>query len=199
MGKYIIEKLVLYKIISEEETEIYQFGMECLALKLIHIISYLCIAICLKMLPESIVVGCVLIPLRRSAGGYHAKTRIRCYMFSCFYVFIILCVIKIVTNQLVWWVALALADIIIFYKSPIDNDNKRLDKKEIDYYRKKSRYILIFINLCCILLVVFNLFHIAILLICGVSAAAILLVIQIISKIVYTKCINNLVNLFVQK
>lgn len=199
MGKYIIEKLVLYKIISEEETEIYQFGMVCLALKLIHIISYLCIAICLKMLPESIVVGCVLIPLRRSAGGYHAKTRIRCYMFSCFYVFIILCVIKIVTNQLVWWVALALADIIIFYKSPIDNDNKRLDKKEIDYYRKKSRYILIFINLCCILLVVFNLFHIAILLICGVSAAAILLVIQIISKIVYTKCINNLVNLFVQK
>jgi accessory gene regulator B len=193
--KYMIEKLLFYKIIAEEETEIYKFGMECLTLKVVHCISYLCIAACFKMLPELIVIACVLIPLRRNAGGYHARTRMGCYLFSCFYVFIILLVYKTVLNQFVWWGLLVFSDIIIFYMSPIDNENKRLDKKEFEYYRKKSRYILILANLSCILLTAVNLYKIGSLLICGFCAAALLLVIHMISKIFNMKIINELVNL----
>lgn len=193
--KYMIEKLLFYKIIAEEETEIYKFGMECLALKVVHCISYLCIAACFKMLPELIVIACVLIPLRRNVGGYHARTRMGCYLFSCFYVFIILLVYKTVLNQFVWWGLLVFSDIIIFYMSPIDNENKRLDKKEFEYYRKKSRYILILANLSCILLTAVNLYKIGSLLICGICAAALLLVIHMISKIFNMKIINELVNL----
>ena len=78
-----VEKLVSNEIINEKEADLYQFGIECLVLKLIHCISYLCIAACFQMVPQLIVIGCVLIPLRRNAGGYHAKTKMGCYIFSC--------------------------------------------------------------------------------------------------------------------
>ncbi|MGB8452166.1 MAG: accessory gene regulator B family protein [Anaerocolumna sp.] len=181
--EYLIKKLVLYKIITEDETTIYKFGMECLVLKLIHCISYLCIAVCLKKLPELIVIGCVLIPLRRNAGGYHAKTKIGCYIFSCFYVLSILLVSKTVINQFMWWGSLVLSDGIIFFMSPVDNGNKRLDRKEILYYRKKSRYMLIGANISCIVLTAVNLYNIGSLLRWGINAAAFLLVLHLMSEV----------------
>ena len=77
-----VEKLVSNEIINEKEADLYQFGIECLVLKLIHCISYLCIAACFQMVPQLIVIGCVLIPLRRNAGGYHAKTKIFLLLYS---------------------------------------------------------------------------------------------------------------------
>lgn len=197
--EYIIEKLIFHKIILEEDTEIYKFGMECLVLKLLHIISYLCIAAWLKMLPELIVIACVLIPLRRNAGGFHAKTKTGCYMFSCFYVISILLVSKTVISQFLWWGALVLSDAIIFFMSPVDNENKRLDKKEMEYFKKKSRYILILANISCILLTAVHLYQIGSLLRCGVCAAALLMVLHKISKLCNKKVITALVNLVSQK
>ncbi|WP_077610973.1 accessory gene regulator ArgB-like protein [Clostridium sp. Marseille-P2415] len=188
--EHMIEKLVLYNIIPEEETEIYTFGMECLVLKLIHCISYFGIAACLGMLPELIVIGCVLIPLRRSAGGYHAKTRTGCYLFSCFYVFIILFVSKAVINQYMWWGALALSDGVIFFMSPVDNDNKKLDEKETLYYRKKSRHILILVNIGCVLLTVFHFYKTGSLLGYGIYAAAFLLLLQKITAKINKATVN---------
>ncbi len=180
--EYIIEKLVINKIIQEEESEIYKFGMECLVLKLFHCISYIGIAVCLKMLPELAVIGCVLIPLRRNAGGYHAKTKTECYIFSCFYVLIILFVSKTVINQFIWWGALVLSDVIIYLMSPVDNENRRLDKEEALYYRKKSRYILILANISSIILEAVNLYNIGGLLRCGICATAFLMVLGISNK-----------------
>lgn len=191
LKEYIIDKLVLHNIISEKEAEIYKFGMECLALKLIHCISYLCIAACLRLLPELFVIACVLLPLRRNAGGYHARTRIGCYIFSCFYIFIVLCISKAVINQFLWWGALVLSDGLIFSLSPIDNENKRLDKIEFLHYRKKSRYILITANIGCILLTATNYHYIGSLLCCGICAAAFLLVLGMISQIFDRKTINE--------
>lgn len=188
--EHMIEKLVFYNVIPEEETEIYTFGMECLVLKLIHCISYLGIAACFGMLPELIAIGCVLIPLRRSAGGYHAKTRTGCYLFSCFYVFIILFVSKAVINQYVWWGALALSDGVIFFMSPVDNDNKKLDEKETLYYRKKSRHILILVNLCCILLTVLHFYKTGSLLGYGICGAAFLLLLQKITTKINKATVN---------
>lgn len=179
MERFLIKKLKFYNIITEEESEIYAFGIECLVLKLIHCLSYFGIAVCLRMVPELIVIGGVLIPLRRSAGGYHAKTKAGCYMFSCFYIFVLLLLSKAAINQFVWWGVLFLADGILFFMSPLDNNNKKLDIKEIVYYRKKTRYLLIMSNIICILLTSFHFYWIENLLRLGICAAAFLLLLHI--------------------
>ena len=79
----ILFKMQSEKLVDEEDIEIYQFGLECILLKLIHIISYLLIGICMEDVFSLLVSGSILIPLRRKTGGYHAKTRVGCYIFSC--------------------------------------------------------------------------------------------------------------------
>ncbi|RDU24968.1 accessory gene regulator ArgB-like protein [Anaerosacchariphilus polymeriproducens] len=174
--EFFIEQLISNKIISEKEVQIHKFGIECLVLKLIHCISYLSIAIYLNMLTEFIVIGLVLVPLRRNAGGYHAKTKIGCYLFSCCYVLTILLLLKTVTNHFIWWGAFALSDIIIFLRSPVDNRNKRLDKTEVQHFRKKSQKILIFVNISCFVLILMHLYFIGSLLRCGICATALLMI-----------------------
>lgn len=178
----MIEKLIHYKIISEEEAAIYKFGMECLILKFIHCISYFSIAVYLRLVPELLVIGCVLIPLRRSAGGYHAKTKTGCYLFSCFYVLMILLLSKAVIRPWISWGILAFADGILFFLSPLDNNNKKLDEKEILHYRKKTRCILLMGNMICIVLTVFQFYKAESLLCLGICAAACLLLLPIITK-----------------
>ncbi len=81
--KSILIKMQTGKLVDEEEIEIYQFGIECMLLKVVHIVSYLLIGICMRELLSLLVSGSILIPLRRKAGGFHAKTRMGCYIFSC--------------------------------------------------------------------------------------------------------------------
>ncbi len=176
--KYIIKRLITNKLISEEEVEIYKFGLESLILKLLHCVSYLCIGIYLKQLLELIIIATVLIPLRRSAGGYHAKTKVGCYIFSCMFIICILLALQGIHNRFMWWIALAISDLLIIKMSPVDNDNKKLDKSEIDYYTKKSRLVLTFANAICIILTLLNLNQVKIViksLTCGVCGEAALL------------------------
>lgn len=179
---YVIELLLRNHMIIKEEREIYEFGFNCLVLKGIHCVSYFCIAAMLGMIPELLVIGCVLIPLRRNAGGYHAKTKMGCYVFSCTYIFIILLISRVFDQSIVCLMALALADGIIIRYSPVDNENKRLDEKELLYYRKKSRILLIAINLCYFtfgfLLNTFLLFPIGPFISLGVCASAFLLILE---------------------
>lgn len=187
-----VEKLISNEIITAKEADLYKFGIECLALKLIHCISYLCIAACFKMVPELIVIGCILIPLRRNAGGYHAKTKMGCYIFSCFYIAIILFVSKAEIDQVLWWGAFALSDAVIFFKSPVDNENKRLDGEEVIHYRRKARYILILANTGCLALTAVHFHYIGNLFRCAVCAAALLLVIHdITEKVLQIKPVSS--------
>lgn len=172
------KKLVCYHIIAEDDAEIYKFGMECLILKIIHCISYLWIAVCLQRVPELILIGSVLIPLRRNAGGYHAKTKTGCYLFSCCYIFIILLLSHFTINQFLLWGLLVLSDIIIYVMSPADNENKRLDEKEKEFYRKKAREILILANICIIVFDAIQFVTIGGLIRWAICAAAFLLVLQ---------------------
>lgn len=79
--RVILECSISESCISEDDLEIYNFGLECMFLKLLHYISYLIIGIALDSLLSLFVSACIFIPLRTKAGGYHANTRIGCYFF----------------------------------------------------------------------------------------------------------------------
>ena len=68
--------------------------------------SYIVIGFAMRMIMPMIVTAMVLIPLRRKSGGFHARTRSGCYLFSCSIV-----------------VAVCLLDKIIFPRVIAVNDN----------------------------------------------------------------------------
>lgn len=147
----LVDSLLQNKIISAEEAEIYQFGIECFLLKAVNCLSYLIIAVLMEMLLELLVMGGILIPLRRSAGGYHAKTKVGCYIFSCVVVAAALFVCRVLSMHYVWYAMLFFANFLVFFLAPVDNKNKIMDTAEKRYFREKTLKVLLAANLACFL------------------------------------------------
>lgn len=133
-------------MIPPEESDLYQFGMECMLLKFVHYISYAVIAFVLRMPVELIIMGAGIFVLRKDAGGYHADTKSGCYIFSCFVVFGGLTISKILCFTNIWYCMVLVAEIFIIRVTPIDNCNKILDLEEKNFFRKRIRKKLLFID-----------------------------------------------------
>lgn len=132
-----LKHIISEECIKEEELDIYRFGLECMILKLIHYVSYIIIAIVLHSLPGFLISSCVMIPLRSMAGGYHAKTRVGCYIFSCS-IIIALCLLnKMVLPILIQLVILVIGNIIILFWAPVENENRPLEQVEKNVFRKR--------------------------------------------------------------
>ncbi len=135
------------KLVDEEDIEIYQFGIECMLLKVVHIVSYLLIGICMGEALSLLVSGSILIPLRRKAGGYHAKTRMGCYIFSCGVVFVLCLTNKIVMAPIVGMIGMVAADILIVLFAPVENENRVLEPDERILFRKQALGLLALVNM----------------------------------------------------
>ena len=142
----ILSKMLSEKLVNEDDIEIYQFGLECLLLQLIHIISYIVIGICAGELFSLIVSGSILIPLRRKAGGYHAKTRLGCYLFSCCVVLLLCLVNKAEMALAVRIIEMLAADTLILLFAPLENENRELEPAEKIRFRKQAIVLLLLAN-----------------------------------------------------
>ena len=78
-ARWMVNRLVVNRIINIEDIEIYQFGLESTLLKALHYVSMLIIGFCLNMLLETLAFQIVYAAIRAYAGGYHAD--IRCPLF----------------------------------------------------------------------------------------------------------------------
>ncbi len=145
-------KLVEKGIVREEDIEIYCFGMECLVLKIISFLSCLIIAIFMNSLYEFVIIMLAFIPLRRSAGGYHAKTRLKCYLISCGMLVISLFMCRMDISIVALIGLLFGIDILFLLFAPIDNENKRMDKEEMIFFQNRTRRILLWLNILLMVL-----------------------------------------------
>lgn len=132
-----LKHIISEECIKEEELDIYRFGLECLILKLIHYVSYIIIAIVLHSLPSLLISSCVMIPLRSKAGGYHAKTRVGCYIFSCSMITALCLLNKMVLPISIQIVILVIGNIILLFWAPVENENRPLEQVEINVFRKQ--------------------------------------------------------------
>ncbi len=76
------DNLVRSNVIKEEDAEIYIYGINQIFVSVLNVSSALIIGLILGMFLESIIFMAAYIPLRSFAGGYHAKTPLRCYFTS---------------------------------------------------------------------------------------------------------------------
>lgn len=137
----IIENLIKNNSIDVADVEVYKFGVEATILKLLHYTSYLVIALCMDRFLEFAIIFAVFYIFRRNTGGFHAQTRIGCYLFSCAVIFLSLLATRLSIN---WWSAATISflDIIVLLVlSPVQNSNRNLDTEDIEYFRHRLRIL----------------------------------------------------------
>jgi accessory gene regulator B len=141
----LANQLVKKQIIKSEDIELYQFGIENIIIKVVHIVSYFTIGLIFQLIPELILFLITFIPLRESSGGYHAKTPIKCYVVSCGAVTAALCLIKFMPDFLKQFsmIIALIASLILFIIVPVETENKPLDDSEMSYYKSKAGFIIV--------------------------------------------------------
>ena len=84
--------------------------------------------------------------LRSNAGGYHAKTPLRCYLLSTVIVVVALSGIQYVPwNIQIAVPVLLVSCVIIVGRAPMEDANKPLDAIEKLVYKKRTRGVLAFV------------------------------------------------------
>lgn len=84
--KYITEsiskKLLILNLITNSQLAICNYGIEVLISSIINILTILLCSLFFNTVWHGIIFLIVFVPLRTTLGGYHAKTRIKCFLIS---------------------------------------------------------------------------------------------------------------------
>ncbi len=132
-AKYLTEE----DCICAEEADAYRFGIEVTFLKLVHIASYLLIAVCMKRVLEFIVIFGIFYVFRKNTGGFHARTRLGCYLFSCTAVAAALLLAGAELSGKITMGLTAACLIVLFCISPVRHENRSLEEEEISFFRRR--------------------------------------------------------------
>lgn len=144
-------------VISSEEVEIVEYGLENLGSSLLGMSITLIIGCCFDFLLGSILLWLLIFPLRKNAGGFHAETKGRCLLFSSIMLFVaIICFWQIRWSEIGYILIATFFFIVIFLMAPVENDNKYLEHVEYRVYRKRTRIILLFEGMLLVLASAFN-------------------------------------------
>lgn len=81
LSRKIGNDLIKSDIVKAEDAKIYIYGINQILTYVINVFSALIIGAILGVFLEITVFMAAYIPLRSFAGGYHAKTPLRCYIF----------------------------------------------------------------------------------------------------------------------
>ncbi len=99
--------------------------------------------LCGMLFPSILFLVCYM-PLRSFCGGYHAKTHIRCFIYSVIMITGILLMSKYFTfNIIVYEVLILISLVIILLMAPVEDQNKTLDNDEKRVFRKKACSIVV--------------------------------------------------------
>lgn len=138
----ITESLIRIGVIHPSDREIYRYGFQQGLLLLLNLLSALIIAVVMGMVKETLVFLGAFIPLRSFAGGFHLNSKIQCYVMSMIVIVLVLLAIK---SELIsfgcYYLLISISHIIIFFLSPVEDVNKRLDELERRTYQRLSRII----------------------------------------------------------
>lgn len=166
MIKLISDKVACYLCKDEDCKDnygLYEYAVYIILSSLCHIATIIALGLCFNLLVESLMLYFSFIAIRKFAGGYHAKTPVRCYVFSVIstvFILVVMKIILVVDSLLIMYGLLLLGlicVILICMLSPIDTDNNPLNNREKKVYKTISvvasitifsvSYVLIFCSL----------------------------------------------------
>lgn len=97
IAEKLAKRLVRENLISESMVEIYQYGIVRLLEIGGAVLTGFLICLSMGMLKEGILFFLFFIPLRSYLGGFHMEKYWQCYIMSCFTLFVVLVITKMVS------------------------------------------------------------------------------------------------------
>lgn len=144
MAKQLAVRLEENQIIKSDDRELYVYGLNQGLSILLNIVTTLGIGLLFGCTPQLVVFMVAYIPLRSYAGGYHARTPLRCYVISIIMLIVVsMCLKCIELNHWYYWTLVVVSFFFIIFLSPIADKNKPLDEIEVKVYRKRAIFILL--------------------------------------------------------
>lgn len=165
MIKLISDKVACYLCKDEDCKDnygLYEYAVYIILSSLFHIATIIVLGLCFNLLVESLMFYFSFISIRKFAGGYHAKTPTKCYLFSVVSVIIVLSLIELINtiNSCVVMIVLTVVElfcvVLIFMISPLDTENNPLNSDEKKVYKKKACVISIGSFILSLLFAIFN-------------------------------------------
>ncbi len=139
----VTRKLQENNTIDEEQYEICRYGLQQGFTVILNVVTTLIIGMIMRGLLYAVVFTILYIPLRSNAGGYHAKTAIRCYLYSILLMIAVLLAIKhLPIPSFICIIIFAISIAVICILAPIEDANKPLDEIEVKVYHKRTLIIL---------------------------------------------------------
>lgn len=136
----LCDHFVKNDIIEEEDRELYYYGVHQGIVMIINVVSMMIIGAVMGMLPEAILFMAFFIPIRIYAGGYHAKTQLRCYFISMGINVLALLGVRYMPTE--WWLAGVIATVttvLFLILAPSEAENKPLEPYEVIKYKRIAR------------------------------------------------------------
>lgn len=128
-------------IIRKEDVDTCRYGLDVFVSSALEIVSILTIAAFVGNFFQTVLLFTAFIPLRIYAGGYHADTRLKCYLISVgVYVFLTLFTLVISAKMYatVNIILTLIALVMVLTSAPVIHKNKSVCEVERKYYRKFS-------------------------------------------------------------
>lgn len=138
MNKNILKWIEKDNNLDEENKAIISFGMDQMLNAGLNLISLILLGVIMNSWKESIIFLILFIPLRKYAGGYHADTKIRCYMLTNLMFAFSIQFYKLFSGsgtKVLFFVIVLSA--LVGILAPVDNLNNLLSAKQKCLYQSK--------------------------------------------------------------
>lgn len=143
LSEKLTDKLIKMRLINDEQKDLYDYGFRQGFLLLFNMITLIIIGFIFNMFWQSLIFMIAYSFLRAYAGGYHANTQLRCYLFSTGMIVVVLWIIKLIPwNSFICFIITAISSMIILLIAPVEDSNKPLDQKEKGIFKKWTNIIL---------------------------------------------------------
>lgn len=142
-SELIVEWLINIKEIDISDKELYQYALYSFFLTISPLLLAIVFGSIMGCLIQSIYIILPFMFIRKFSGGYHAKHPIICFIFSILLLFICIKFSMYIIYNKYFLIFTLVAIIIIMIFSPIDHENRRLNKNERQQYKKIARVLVL--------------------------------------------------------
>ena len=168
-------------VIKSEDEEVYEYGLQLLLSTVFNGI----IALISGTVLQCICYLAAFVLLRKSAGGFHAKTHLGCCCILAIVLSLFITFVKFVPNEvygIVSAIAVAFSVVIILMFAPLEHENKPISYKDKSRLRKISIIYLVLFALLVFALFIAKLKMIMICVALGMFTASSSMLVAVIEK-----------------
>lgn len=177
--------LIRNDIVKKDDEDIYIYGFHLLYINIIDILSIILISCWLNQVFETILYHLSFVTLRYLAGGYHAKTHMRCFIVSTSMWLLSMYAIHHTTN-LLFTISFGLISVILIWlKSPrvhIHNPMSQLKKHKMKWRSRIASILLLVIIIIITCIPDHDLFWVTASLVYGMTSHSLLFIISLMEN-----------------